>query len=632
MLNIFRTPLLDRSPDSGAETRRVRPLVVLVFATLLFLLAGSASAHYRWWNSSGFADSSDLISTWQSLSLSHLDIREWAIDPDGEWVIVAENNALYFSSGFPTEVRQLIQGFAPFGIDAVAFAPDGEYVVTAGPLVYLSAGVPNRSYLESKIMEGRAYNGNRISELAFTANGSGWVVSAGGWAWYHNCPSDLADAVEDVIWWSDREITSISIGLDGRWALVADHWFASSDVSSGHLSAMQSALRNGREISNVAVGPTSGYMVYSNGNFQASNDMERVELDLDGDNIYQRMHDANVAGISVAVIKNNEVRYARGYGVLEADTQEWVRYSTPFDLASLSKYLGALTMMTLVDDGMLSLNSDAFFLALQNGTLLHDWAQQLSDPAPQGLYLYRLLSHTASIEPQSSTSVSPSNWPTNGISTLDLLKGYNGSSYSNSRKVIWDPSLGLPGSAYDYSGGGFLLAEAMAEQVTGEDFGDLMQNRVFDALGLADTTASQPLSSAWEDRAAEMHNSSGTPRTRTIYPWHSAGGVYASAADYAKAMIVLLRDGLDEDGDRLISPWLAAQMRTDYAPGSKGYGLGVSVNGDKLSHSGSHGNRASTQMFADRGDDNGIVVLVNGQSSAIDDLVDDIVDAFKSEF
>ena len=114
-----------------------------------------------------------------------------------------------------------------------------------------------------------------------------------------------------------------------------------------------------------------------------------------------------------------------------------------------------------------------------------------------------------------------------------------------------------------------MLAEAMVEAVTGAGFADLMQDRVFDALGMNDTTAHQPLSASWSERAAVLHNAAGAPRNRMVFPWRSAGGVYASATDYARAMIVPMRRGKTESGARLLSQAHADLMLTDHRPGKR---------------------------------------------------------------
>jgi len=72
---------------------------------------------------------------------------------------------------------------------------------------------------------------------------------------------------------------------------------------------------------------------------------------------------ANTPGISVAVIHNFAVHWARGYGVADAATGRRVDARTRFQAASISKPVTALAVMRLVQDGKLALDDDI------NGTL-----------------------------------------------------------------------------------------------------------------------------------------------------------------------------------------------------------------------------------------------------------------------
>ena len=392
--------------DRGTCTPGPRIRATWLIGLLLVLCAGTGSAHYRSWWATEFDSESMLLDVWESLSLSHQDVQEWAATPDGEWVIVGKNRQVWFSSGFPYAARSTIQSFnSVTAIDAIAFSPDGEWAVAAGGYFDSSAGVPERDRLHIAVHNAHLLGG-KVDELAFTADGDGWLVTADNWFTSHNCPPDLEAALSDLSR-SDRALRHVNIGADGRWVLVADQWFASSAISARLHDRLQLWLEDGRRINRLMLGEDDDYLMYSHGNFSADRKIEKLENNLDGDNIFQRMEDADIAGISLAVIKDNKVKLARGYGTLEAGTQRWVRTDSPFDLASLSKFLGALTAMTVVEDGYI-----APFMPIQHvatiaaDPVLTDWiAAQPGGKVPGGIDLVHLLSHTASTVPHSSTSM-----------------------------------------------------------------------------------------------------------------------------------------------------------------------------------------------------------------------------------
>src|SRR6188474_1769301 len=74
----------------------------------------------------------------------------------------------------------------------------------------------------------------------------------------------------------------------------------------------------------------------------------------------------NVPGVSVAVIKDFKIEWARGYGVMDAATNAPVTTDTLFQAASISKTVAAMTSMRAVQDGRFALDQDI-------NTILKSW-------------------------------------------------------------------------------------------------------------------------------------------------------------------------------------------------------------------------------------------------------------------
>lgn len=132
--------------------------------------------------------------------------------------------------------------------------------------------------------------------------------------------------------------------------------------------------------------------------------------------------------------------------------------------------------------------------------------------------------------------------------------------------VAQQPMQSTPGSTFSYGGLSMHAAGAAAEMATGESFRALMQTRILDKLGMAETT--------WVLPSPASNN----PRV--------SGGLESTASDFARFMDMLLNDGVDRvDGDRVLSAASVAQMLTRQTSdsqaiansplGNNRYGIGV---------------------------------------------------------
>src|SRR3989475_10217163 len=107
--------------------------------------------------------------------------------------------------------------------------------------------------------------------------------------------------------------------------------------------------------------------------------------------LIERMTYYRVPGVSIAIINNGKIEWAKGYGVLDARGTKAVTALTPFQAASISKPIAAMAALSLVQAGKLSLDKN---VNLQ----LKSW--QVPDnefTKDQKGTLRRLLNHTAGL-------------------------------------------------------------------------------------------------------------------------------------------------------------------------------------------------------------------------------------------
>jgi CubicO group peptidase (beta-lactamase class C family) len=319
----------------------------------------------------------------------------------------------------------------------------------------------------------------------------------------------------------------------------------------------------------------------------------------------ERMSELCTPGVSVAVIDNFEVAWARSFGIRKAGDRAVVQPDTPFQAGSISKPVFALAVMRLCQDKRIDLDADI-------RTYLKSWHLPEGDDGWSPRISFRqLLSHTAG-----TTVHGFPGYPTDG--TLpSLAQLLDGAPPANTPPVFVDL---IPGMQLRYSGGGTTIAQLAITDLVGLSFPDLMRDLVLAPLGMEDSSYEQPLSTGLAARAAAGHPVNGVPVRGGwhVYPEMAAAGLWTTAADLARLGAALLR-GLrgEPTGLGLSKESLAAMLRPqlpDHSEGSEFVGLGWFCSGEgnafHFGHPGSnHGFLANLRLYPATGQ--GAVILVN---------------------
>src|SRR5262245_23654006 len=87
---------------------------------------------------------------------------------------------------------------------------------------------------------------------------------------------------------------------------------------------------------------------------------------LGGLTISELMARFNVPGVSIAVIRDKQIHWAKGYGVADVATGAPVNNETVFQAASMSKPVAAMGVLRAVQDGLFTLDTDI-------NTILKSW-------------------------------------------------------------------------------------------------------------------------------------------------------------------------------------------------------------------------------------------------------------------
>ena len=336
-----------------------------------------------------------------------------------------------------------------------------------------------------------------------------------------------------------------------------------------------------------------------------------------------RMRSYHVPGLSIAVIDNYRVVFAKGYGIAEFGKTKAVDSTTLFLAGSISKPVFASGFLRLLEDRKISLDAEA-------NSLLKSW--HLPDSRfteQQKVTLRRLLTHSAGL-----TVWGFPGYELGGpVPTVPQL--LDGSPPANTAAVRNDT---FPGARWLYSGGGMTIAQLVATDVSGEDFPTLMRRLMLQPAGMTRSTYENPLPENRRAEAASGHERLDTPVPGGfhVYPEMAAAGLWTTASDLARWAIALSKSYRGEPGG-VLSTSMAKQMVSkqmhQQPPYGNGYwGLGVSVAGDGDSLVFSHGGRDEgfvADMFMRPSTGRGFVIMMNGVAGG---LMAEIERAFAEEY
>jgi CubicO group peptidase (beta-lactamase class C family) len=148
----------------------------------------------------------------------------------------------------------------------------------------------------------------------------------------------------------------------------------------------------------------------------------------------------------------------------------------------------------------------------------------------------------------------------------------------------------VPGTRFQYSGGGYCVLQQLLINVTQTPFPKLMHDEVLGPLGMKHSTYAQPLPQPWQADTAVAHNDSEQPLAGNwnLHPEMAAAGLWTTPSDLALFLLAVSHAQRHEK-DAILKPALADAMFTRQF---NGFGLGIAVRGQGRSlafwHSGAN--------------------------------------------
>jgi CubicO group peptidase (beta-lactamase class C family) len=231
----------------------------------------------------------------------------------------------------------------------------------------------------------------------------------------------------------------------------------------------------------------------------------------------------NVPGVSIAVIKDYKIDWAKGYGLADTLQKSPVTTETMFSAGSISKFLMAVAALKMVENEQIKLEKPI-------NDYLTSWKITENDYTKKTpITLRMLLSHSAGTSQSSYFGFTPDQ-PLPSVAEI-----LNGSKISGTRPVVVNNE---PNKEFRYSGGGSMIAQMALMDISKQSFSDLTQQLLFDKLGMKNSTFGQPIQSKFTKQSSWAYSSAswfkGMPY---IYPQQAAAGLYSTPTDLAKFFI-----------------------------------------------------------------------------------------------
>jgi len=325
----------------------------------------------------------------------------------------------------------------------------------------------------------------------------------------------------------------------------------------------------------------------------------------------EMMGRSGIPGMAIAVVHDDRVVYAKGFGVRRTGAGRPVDADTVFQVASLSKPIGATAVAGAIGRRV-------------------GWNDRVVDHLPGFRLGTRLATRNVTIaDLYSHRSGLPDH-------AGDLLEDLGYGRQQILRRLRFYPLAPLR-TEYAYTNFGLTAGAVAVARAHRTSWARLSERELYRPLGMSST------SSTYADYRAAANRAD--PHVKVGDAWRSlhergpdaqspAGGVSSSAADMAKWMRLQLAGGVF-DGRRVVAAAPLAQMRTPHSltgapatPASRSsfYGLGLGISDDstgrvRFSHSGAFALGVGTTLTLLPSERLGIVVLTNGQPIGVAEAV-----------
>lgn len=321
--------------------------------------------------------------------------------------------------------------------------------------------------------------------------------------------------------------------------------------------------------------------------------------------ISSEMSRQQIAGLSVAVVTDNQLRWSAGYGFADLENFVPARATTVYRLGSISKPVTAVAVMQLAERGLLDLDAP-----------VQKYCSAF--PAKQWPVTARqLLGHTAGVRHYNSDAEFDS---TRSYPTLtDGLAMFKD-----------DPLLHEPGAKYTYTTHGYSVLGCAVEGVSGKKFTDYARENIFAPAGTQRMRADSVADLIPGRAQGYRRNQDGTLRNSPLADnsYKIPGGGFVSTVEDLARFAAAVQTWKLVKRETAESMFTKQRLRDKTeTPYGLGWEIGATPDGQRVIRHGGAQQRVSTLLVLRPGQNFAVALMANVEGTRLGDLAAQIADA-----
>jgi len=314
--------------------------------------------------------------------------------------------------------------------------------------------------------------------------------------------------------------------------------------------------------------------------------------------IEEEMKLYNVKGMSIAVIQDYKIAWAKAYGWADETEQRPMTTETLFEPGSISKSLNAVGILKLAQEGKLDLNTDI-------NEYLKSWKFPY-DSLSKGkkITLAEILSHQAGLTVHGFPGHNRNSDIPSVFQVLD------GKSPAVTPAVL---SEFEPGLKFQYSGGGTTISQVILTDITGQSYDQWMYDNVLKPIGMTHSSYAFPGANDDLSKYSSAYYPDGSPVLGKfrVYPEQAAAGLWMTPSDLCQ-YIIDMQLAYKGEKSKVLTEEMVKLHLTPYNNGPTAMGTFIlDIDGAKYFEHGAGNDGFCGQFYASLDEGYGVVIFLN---------------------